>query len=546
MRGITELSSETSIDLGEPLPINESGLTNPEPYRMVVIGETNAGKSSLINALADLDLCSISDLPNTTKIASYQFGAADTDDDTSDTQSCHKRPIDDLRDFTWIDTPGIRSDKPAWQAELEDLLPSTDLTLCVLPISNPWGAPTWNFIAELPESTLKQLVLVVQQVDQRKANDIPVILNHVNDLALKRLSHIPPVFAVSAKLAQSANLDESGITELKQFIASHIDDMQRTQQYLDGWRSHASTALTNVEDQLEEQARNLRDQGRFMEEIEHEIHEMRETFIKRLPTHLTGVARAFELEAASVTKILKRKLSATLSIVRLFIGDKTGIQMENIFIHRIKSTIEKVAEKDGREVVDACKNHWEELGIRVKETMGIDLTTAAPIDETLTQSQKHFIARIDHAAHQGINNLKVRNQLDKELRRRNIALKSFTFMVLAFTMVGAICGALFIPWAPYILCGIAFVFCIGGFLTAWITQKSITNEFKTNLLDTCGAFASTLHKDYEEALQIVFRDYADSLSSVREHMAREKIAVEPRLRRWQELFLTLKTIEQDL
>ena len=37
-----------------------------------------------------------------------------------------------------------------------------------------------------------------------------------------------------------------------------------------------------------------------------------------------------------------------------------------------------------------------------------------------------------------------------------------------------------------------------------------------------------------------------ALAAVRTHLAKEKLAVEPRLKRWQDLFLTLKAIEQDL
>ena len=45
---------------------------------------------------------------------------------------------------------------------------------------------------------------------------------------------------------------------------------------------------------------------------------------------------------------------------------------------------------------------------------------------------------------------------------------------------------------------------------------------------------------------MVFRDYGDSLAKVRDHFAREKMSVEPRQRKWQKCFLTLKTIEQEI
>jgi hypothetical protein len=119
-------------------------------------------------------------------------------------------------------------------------------------------------------------------------------------------------------------------------------------------------------------------------------------------------------------------------------------------------------------------------------------------------------------------------------------------MTLALTTVGAVCGALGVPWFPIILCGMAALFLTGCALAAWATRAPITRDFQQRLLDTCGTFASTLHSDYEEALRIVFQDYAAGLGNVRNHLVREKLAIEPRLRRWQELFLTLKAIEQDL
>jgi hypothetical protein len=119
-------------------------------------------------------------------------------------------------------------------------------------------------------------------------------------------------------------------------------------------------------------------------------------------------------------------------------------------------------------------------------------------------------------------------------------------MTLVFLIAGATCGALGLPWLPAIFCALAALFFSGGVVAAWVTRKSISRDFQHRLLDTCGAFASTLLTDYEEALGVVFRDYASSLGNVRTHLAREKLAIEPRLKRWQELFLTLKAIEQDL
>lgn len=553
VQGIAELAAETSTELGDRLPIAEIESSLANPFLFVVCGEVNSGKSTLINALFGHELCRVNALPETQRVFWYRYGSTAHEVQISPMLEQCFRPLEFLHKFNVIDTPGTNTNGSDHLEVTSRFLPDAELLLCVFPISNPWSPATWNFISSLPNETLERIVLIIQQADQREPNDIQVILGHMADLAMKRIGHVPPIFAVSGKLAYEAKLaatprrlQAGAFSALEDFISKNICQSPNRRQTLETCRRHAAAALRAVEDRIEEQNRAISTQNRFMDEIEREIDGMRNSFVTRLPHHLTGVAEVFESEAVWVSRFLRRKLRAFPTIIRLFSGDRSGPEMETAFIECLQSAVEAVAEKDGGEVADACQTHWDELGIRIKDTMGVDLNSAEPIQQTLETARKHFVARLGRAARQGIGDLKVRNQLDKELRRRNIALKSSISTTLVLTSAGAICGALGIPWAPGILIGLAALFLSGGILTAWITRKSITADFQARLLDTCGTFASTLHTDYEDALRLVFRDYAASLASVRTHLAREKLAIEPRLRRWQELFLTLKAIEQDL
>jgi predicted GTPase len=557
MHGIAGLAAETNTDLGDRLPLAEIKSSLANPFLFVVCGEVNAGKSTLINALFGHDLCRVNALPETQSVLWYRHGSPARDVQISPMLEQCFRPLEFLHKFNIIDTPGTNTNtnEPDHQDVTARFLPNAELILCVFPISNPWSPTTWNFISSLSNETLERVVLIIQQADQRESNDIQVILGHMSDLAMKRIGRIPPIFAVSGKIAYEAklattpaadHLQVAACSALENFISKSICQSPARRQALETCRGHAAAALRAVEDRIEEQTRSISTQNRFMDEIEREIDSMRNSFVTRLPRHLTGVAEVFESEAIWVSRFLRRKLRAFPSIIRLFSGDRSGPEMESAFIECLQSAVEAVAEKDGGEVVDACQAHWDELGNRIKDTMGVDLNSAEPIQQTLATARKHFVARLGRAARQGIGNLKVRNQLDKELRRRNIALKSSISTTLVLTSAGATCGALGVPWVPGILVGLSALFLTGGILTAWVTRKSIAADFQARLLDTCGTFASTLHTDYEDALRLVFRDYAASLASVRTHLAREKLAIEPRIRRWQELFLTLKAIEQDL
>ena len=557
MRRIADLAAHTGTELNGHLSLKEWREALSAPILFAVCGEVNAGKSTLLNGLFGHDLCRVNLLPETDRVLVYRFGNPATDTQISAELEERHRPVNFLRNFNLVDTPGTDSLAQNHQAATEKFLTTADLVFCVFPVTNPWGAATWDLISRMPASIMERTVLVIQQADLRQEADIAVILEHMADLAMKRTGQVPPIFAVSGKLAYEAksqpptdnrtiSLAKSGFPMLERFISNRICESPSRRQTLETWRAKAAAALRAVEDRIEDQNRTLHHQGRFLESIEREIDDIRERFVTRLPRHLTGVAEVFETEAVWVSKRLHRSLGVIPSFFRLFVGDRTGPKMESFFSGRLQIAVEAVAQNDGNEVVDACRAHWNELVGRVKATVNVDMGDPAPIEETLEAAKQQFVKRLGSAARHGIGNLKVRNQLDKDLRKRNVALKSFIFMTLILTTAGATCGAFGLPWLPAILCGLALLFLIGGAITALITRKSIKTAFQRRLLNTCGGFAANLRVDYEEALRIVFKDHRASLGAVRTHLAHKKIAVEPSLKLWQELFLTLKALEQDL
>ena len=554
IHGIHSLAADAKVAPGADL--SPECLENEllHPFTFIACGEINSGKSSLLNALCRHEICPTGVLPVTDRVHRHCFGNPPSDRLIDGVlEKC--RPIGFLRNLILIDTPGTNAGDGAQMDLVEPEVLGADLVMCVFPVSNPWGAATWDFIGRLPGEALERTVLVIQQADLREAGDLEVILGHMEDLSKKRLGRVLPAFAVSAKLAQESRratpvvesaLRASGFSKLEDFISRHICQSPARGALLETWRSQAARSLRLVEDQIDDQNRAISGHVRFIDGIEREIDEMRLQFVARLPRHLTNVAEVFQTEAVWVSRLLHRRLRALPSFLRLFTGERAGLQMETAFIERLRQTIEAVAEKDAGEVAESCAIHWQELGVRIQSTMNPALEEEQPIDETLAAARQRFVHRLSGAAGDSIGSLKVRTRLDQDLRKRNVALRSFLVTTLVSTTAGAVCGALGLPWLPAIFCTIAGLFFVGGVVVAWITRRSITRDFRQRLLDTCDAFASALHSDYEDALRVVFHEYAASLSRLRTHLAREKLSIEPRLRRRQELFLTLKAIEQDL
>lgn len=555
VKGILELARDTGTDLGNALSHTAFEKDLGTPFLFVVCGEVNAGKSSLINGLFGRELCKVNILPETERVIWYRHGAPPRDVQSTDFLEERYRLVEFLRDFNLVDTPGTNSIVKGHQQITERFLPVADLILFVFPVSNPWGAATWNLISSLPKESLHHVAFIVQQADQRSSDDIKVILDHMADLSIKRIGISPRIFAVSGKMAFEAKragafgekeYKLSGFEQLEEFIGQRVCDSPQRRAALQTWRNNASSSLRQIEDRIEHQTRTLGDQSYFLASLEEEIDEMREKLVVRVPSHLSNVAEVFETEAVLVTGSLSKWLGLIRSVFRVFVGDKTGSETERLFIERLRTAVEEVAQSDGKDVVSACKTHWNQLGKRVEEAIGTVIDEQEPVDAKLEQARQRFVQRIGRAAHQGIGNLHVRKELERELRRRNLALKSFTATTLLLLIAGATCGILGFPWLPWIFCAAALLFAVAGGVIAVITRTRITRDFQNSLLDTCGAFAETLRTDYENALRIFFQDYTTCLNSIRSHLAHEKLSIEPKLSRWHNLFLTLKSIEQDI
>lgn len=555
MAGVASLADEAGVDVAGALPLDDlrSGLRRP--FVFAVCGEVNAGKSTLLNALFGSPLCRTNVVPETRHVTRYLHGArAEARMVENGTAEC-ARPLDFLHDFHLIDTPGTNSADAAQRALMVELLPGADVILCVLPVDNPWGAASWNFLTEIPPSALDRVVLVLQQADRREAKDLAVIRGHVRDLSMKRLGRLPPVFAVSALQAFDAKRRSpvdlatwraSGLAALEDHLAQTICQSPARWAMLAGWREGAARALRAIEDRMEDQMRKLNHHARFLDDVEGEIDTAREQFVRRLPHHLAEVADVFEIEAHGVTRVLGRKLGVVPSVLRLFGRRKVGVVIERLFIERLKVAVETVADSDAAGVVGFCREHWLDLGPRVEEMLGIRLGGDGAMEDTMEKARAAFVRRLGQAASEGVDKLSIRRQLDADLRLRNISLTSFTAATLMLTTLGAMCGALGLPWMPWIFCGLAAIFLLGGVIASTVTRRAITRDHQRALSDACGRFANTLKDDYEDALLVIFRDYTQCLGAVRGHLVRENLAIEPRQRRWQEMFLHLKTIEQEM
>ena len=185
------------------------------PFLLVVAGEFNSGKSSLLNALLGKELLREGVTPTTDKIQLIAYGEESRSKVLEPGLIALYLPHPLLKDVHLVDTPGTNAVLKNHQVLTERFLPRADLILFTTSADRPFTASERDFI-ELIRDWGKKLVLVVNKLDLLSEEESAEVLEFVRRQAKQSLGLEAPVFGVSARRARRG--EEGGIKQLESYI----------------------------------------------------------------------------------------------------------------------------------------------------------------------------------------------------------------------------------------------------------------------------------------------------------------------------------------
>ena len=171
-------------------------------FLLVVVGEFNAGKSSVINALFGSKLMEEGPVPTTAKITILRHGAEALERQRSAYLVERFVPNELLRHLSLVDTPGTNSIVEEHQRLTEDFIPRADLVLFVTSYDRPLTQSEGQFLTFIRGKWGKQLAVVINKADLAKSeSDLASVVAHVRKGVEEKLGITPEVFPLSAELA---------------------------------------------------------------------------------------------------------------------------------------------------------------------------------------------------------------------------------------------------------------------------------------------------------------------------------------------------------
>jgi small GTP-binding protein len=183
------------------------------PFLLVVAGEFNSGKSSLLNALLGSDFLKEGVTPTTERIHLISYGPEARLQPQSPEVALVELPHPLLKEVRLVDTPGTNAILQHHQVLTQKFLPRADLILFVTSADRPFTQSEADFLGFI-RAWGKKVVLIVNKIDLLSAAELQQVLEFVRKGADQTLGHVPPIFAVSARRARKGE------------AASHIPELE--------------------------------------------------------------------------------------------------------------------------------------------------------------------------------------------------------------------------------------------------------------------------------------------------------------------------------
>lgn len=226
-------------------------------FTIVIVGEFNSGKSSLINALFGARLRTEGPIPVDDVISILRFGEEVSQKRLSDYVIEQFYPVEFLRNITFVDTPGTNSIVQRHQEVTEDYIPRADLVLFVTSIDRPLSESERRFLEYIREWG-KKLVFVLNKIDTKSDEEINQVVDYLAQNVRSIFGFEPVIYPVAAKLALESKLGAQAPREwtrsrfetLEDYIFKVLSEKERVniklQAPLDTVRSLAKKQFTMI------------------------------------------------------------------------------------------------------------------------------------------------------------------------------------------------------------------------------------------------------------------------------------------------------------
>jgi small GTP-binding protein len=335
-----------------------------ELFLLVVVGEFNAGKTALINALIGSPLLKEGVTPTTTQINILKHGEEESRQPQDDEITVVRSPAELLVNLGIVDTPGTNAIIREHERITSEFVPRSDLVLFITSADRPFTESERLFMERVRDWG-KKVVVIVNKIDiLQNQSDLDEVEIFISENARVLLGVTPVIFLVSARNALLAKMGqpvlwmESRFEALEHFIYQNLDDISRVRLKLQNPLGVAAHLVEKYMGLVDERHNVMRSDYEMLEDVE-----------TQLKVYQEDMHRDFNYRMADIEKLLFEMeqrgddfFDATIRLKRIFdLMKKQDIQedFESQVIADVPDEIDKKVEELIDWLVESDLRRWQ-------------------------------------------------------------------------------------------------------------------------------------------------------------------------------------------
>lgn len=271
-------------------------------FLLVVVGEFNAGKSALLNAVLGSTILEEGVTPTTAEITIIRYGEVAQEQTRADGTVVRTAPAPLLRELSIVDTPGTNAIIRRHEELTREFIPRSDLVLFVTSADRPFTETERAFMEHV-RAWGKKVLIVLNKIDLFQSEaQLQQVQGFVTEGVSRLLGFTPQVFPVSARLAMQvktagangtltpAEREEtwrrSRFEALERYLAETLDEAERVRLKLLNPLGIAERVTAQERARTERRLETLRTDLKGSDEIEGQLtlyqSDLRRDFGRRL------------------------------------------------------------------------------------------------------------------------------------------------------------------------------------------------------------------------------------------------------------------------
>ncbi len=357
-----------------------------ELFLVVVVGEFNSGKSTLINALLGQRLLADGVTPTTAKINIVKYGAAGDDHASDDAayvaqdMCVHRFDVPWLREINIVDTPGTNAVFVQHQALTEQFLPRADLVLFVTSADRPFSASERE-VLRLVQAWRRKLAIVVNKTDaletpQEVARVVEFVSTNTQQL-VGAVDQAVPVFAVAARRHLRKEGD-AGFEQLQRFVLHSLSEGERAAIKLRSPLGAVARVLHGLLAQTEQRAQLLAQDQKVLERLELEMAAWKEGFGRELEQQQAALANILLRLERRAMQFLEETVALSNLYALLMQRAETKRRFENVVVGELGRDVERQLQSTVDWMTDRSRAQVQRVAQLLAEGIAGPARTLAP------------------------------------------------------------------------------------------------------------------------------------------------------------------------